>query len=206
MSAVQRLLFVLLFVSGTRTDECEDVGTENLIVCPYYYNQLEDALTSNRNELYWLHRVFFPEQRESPHTLWLIVEIEVVNLNNNSCNSNNPRPAYYHDGAIWKGKWKFLLGESILLYFVSPDVLFAFDNTISFAVHAMAIGIESNELKEYELKEYELNSSELKEYSLRIRLQRLPCMPTSRIMTEVLTTLISRVSNAKYLPLTSSFP
>ena len=179
MSAVQRLLFVLLFVSGTRADECEDVGTENLIVCPYYYNQLEDALTSNRNELYWLHRVFFPEQRESPHTLWLTVEIEVVNLNNNSCNSNNPHRAYYHDGAIWKGKWKFLLGESILLYFVSPDVLFAFDDTISFAVHAMATGLES---------------SELKEYSLRIRLQRLPCMPTSRIMTEVLTTLMSRVS------------
>ena len=194
MTAAQTLLFVVLFLyaSNTRADECEDVGTENLIVCPYYYNQLEDAVTSDRNTLYWLHRLFFPEQRQSPHTLWLTVEIEVVNLNNtNSCNSNNPHPAYYHDGAIWKGKWEFLLGESILLHFVSPDVLFAFDNSISFAVHAMATGLESSELNKYSLP--------------GIRLQQLPCMPTSRIMTEVLTTLISRVSIAKYLLLTTSF-
>ena len=192
MTAAQTILFVLLFLSGTRAEECKDVGTENLIVCPYYYNLLEDALTSDRNTLYWLHRIFFPEQRQSPHTLWLTVEIEVVNLNNNSCNSNNPHPAYYYDGAIWKGKWKFLLGDSILLYFVSPDVLFAFDNTISFVVHAMATGLKSSELKEYSLGH-------------GIRLQQLPCMPTSHIMTEVLTTLISRVSNTKYLLLTSSF-
>ena len=188
MTAVQTLLFVILFLyaSNTRADECEDVGTENLIVCPYYYNQLEDAVISDRNKLYWLHRIFFPELKQSPHILWLTVEIEVVNLlNNNSCNSNNLHPAYYHDGAIWKGRWEFLLGESILLHFVSPDVLFAFDNSISLAVHAMATGLESSELNKYSLP--------------GIRLQQLPCMPTSRIMTEVLTTLISRVSNYEIL-------
>ena len=39
-----------------------------------------------------------------------------------------------------------------------------------------------------------LESNELNEYSVGVRLQQLPCMPTRNIMTEVISTLISRVS------------
>ena len=181
MAATQAMLFFLLFgLSGTHADECKDVGTEHYFACSHYYHQLEDALTSDRNELFWLHRLFFPDHGQSPHTFWIQVQVEVVNINGEICTYNHQHPAYFNDGAVWTRRWKFLVSTSTLLSFVSPNVLFAFDNTISWGVHALATG---------------LGSSELNEYSVRVRLEKLPCMPTRNIMTEILTTLISRVSN-----------
>ena len=180
MAATQTLLLFLL-CGFTHADECKDVGTEHYFACSHYYHQLEDALISDRNELFWLHRLFFPDHGQSPHTFWLRVQVEVVDINNPQiCTYNDQHPAYFNDNAVWAGRWKFLVSTSTLLSFVSPNVLFAFDNTISWGVHAMATG---------------LGSSELNEYSVGVRLEKLPCMPTRNIMTEILTTLISRVSN-----------
>ena len=181
MAASLALLFTVLLFGpiGTCADECKDVGTEHYFACSYYYHQLEDALTSDRNELFWLHRLFFPDHGQSPHTFWLTVKVDVDRVNPQICTYNDQHPAYFNDGAVWTGRWKFLVSTSTLLSFISPNVLFAFDNTISWGVHAMATGLESNELNEY---------------SVGVRLQQLPCMPTRNIMTEVISTLISRVS------------
>ena len=180
MAATQAMLLFLL-CGFTHADECKDVGTEHYFACFHYYRQLEDALTSDGNELFWLHRLFFPDHGQSPHTFWLRVQVEVVNIiNPQICTYNDRHPAYFNDSAVWAGRWKFLVSTSTLLSFVSPNVLFAFDNTISWGVHAMATG---------------LGSSELNEYSVGVRLEKLSCMPTRNIMTEILTTLISRVSN-----------
>ena len=160
-------------------DECKDTGTTHYFACSYYYKQFEDALISDKNELFWLHRLFFPAQGRSPHTFWLTVEVYADSVDPHSCTHNDLQPAFFNDGAIWKGQWKFLLSSSALLSSVGPDVLNVFDNTISWAVHAMATG---------------LGSSEMHEYSVGVRLKRFPCMPARNIMTEVITMLISRVS------------
>ena len=160
-------------------DVCKDTGTTHYFACSYYYQQFEDALSSDKNELFWLHRLFFPAQGRSPHTFWLTVEVYADSVDPHSCTHNDLQPAFFNDGAIWKGQWKFLLSSSALLSSVGPDVLNVFDNTISWAVHAMATG---------------LGSSEMHEYSVGVRLKRFPCMPARNIMTEVITMLISRVS------------
>ena len=87
MAASLALLFTVLLFGpiGTCADECKDVGTEHYFACSYYYHQLEDALTSDRNELFWLHRLFFPDHGQSPHTFWLTIKVDVDRVNPQIC-------------------------------------------------------------------------------------------------------------------------
>ena len=160
-------------------NECKDTGTTHYFACSYYYQQCADALIRDKNELFWLHRLFFPAHGHPPHTFWLTVSIYADSVDPHSCTHTDLQPAFFDDGPIWKGQWKFLLSSSSLLHAVSPDLLFAFDNTVTWAVHAMATGI---------------GSSEMNEYSVGVRLKKFPCMPARNIMTEVIIVLLSRVS------------
>jgi len=187
--AVSQLIFKhAMFLSAIllclHANECKDTGTTHYFACSHYYQQFEDALISDKNELFWLRRLFFPAHGHSPHTFWLTVDVDADSVDPQSCTHSDLQVAFFHDGAIWKGQWKFLLSTSILLYTVSPDVLFAFDNTITWAVHAMATG---------------LGSREMNEYSVGVRLKKFPCMPARNIMTEVIIVLLSRVSTEYYL-------
>ena len=147
--------------------------------CHYYYNQLEQAVTNDRNELYWLHKTFYPEQLHSPETVKMTFRITVGHIPLQNCTRNDQHPAFYFDGSQWVREWYFTLSTSTLLVFINEDVLLTFDNTITWAIHTMATG---------------LGATVSKDNSLGMHIPTLTCMPSMEIMTETLIMLSSRVS------------
>lgn len=172
---VLTLPHLLAVAVSTRLSEC-DKKVHNF-ACHYYYNQLQDALISDKNELFWLQKTLFPEYLKPPETVKIVLEVTVGQISNQTCTRNDQLPAYYHDGAVWHGEWELTLSSSVLLVFVSEDVLFTFDNTVTWALHAMATG---------------LGAPVADGSRIGIHIHRLPCTPSRDIVTETLIRLGSQ--------------
>ena len=147
--------------------------------CSHYYTLLEKAIRTDRNELHWLVRNFFPEDGYVPYVMKMSVVITVGDILGESCTRNEQPPAFYYDGAVWVGKWTFQLSASAILTYISQDVLLAFDNTLTWAVYTMATGIGGHGSLEHEV---------------RFHINKLFCNPSRAVMTEVLIIFLSRVS------------
>ncbi len=180
MSQTTTYLFVvlLLLLPVAKAIECDKTIHNFACHYRYYYNQLQMALTSDKNELFWLHKAFFPEQLQPPETIKITLIITVGHIANQTCARNDQLPAYYHDGARWRGDWELTLSSSALLALVNEDVLFALDNTILWALHALATGI---------------GSTVSEGNTVGMHTESLPCMPSRDIVTETVILLGSRV-------------
>ncbi len=175
----QVLLLTILLLVTIRSNEASECSTAvHNFACHYYYQQLQIALTSDKNELFWLHKAFFPDQLQPPEMVKITFRVTVGHISNQTCTRNDQLPAYYYDGARWHGEWEFTLSSSALLAFVSEDVLFTFDNTITWALHAMATG---------------LSATVSEGNAVGMHVHSLPCMPSMDIVTETLILLGSRV-------------
>ena len=149
--------------------------------CALYFSLLEDSLQANHVERHWLIRNFFPVDGYVASVMKMSVVITVGSIGDplQTCSRNQQPTAFYFDGAQWLGKWTFRLSSSVILSFISENDLLSFDNTITWAIQAMATGIGGHGSEKHEVR-FEMN--------------KLFCNPSRDVMTEVLTFFLSKVS------------